>query len=1032
MDSDSFPARDSRFSLSFFAFLQQCQTASTYPIRSSVLLDAIANNPKMPPVSLMRGGWVPPPFDTRIENCWNMIENCLAAVWRGDKTYKYEQVYTAIEDYRIAVENLNVFLVARRSERVAAGRVVDKQLHAFCYSLRSRFVDWLKERLARVGAELAGLSGLELVGDYAGQWLRLHSFAKCCSRALKAVDSALQREPAALPVYYLCIREWDTCVLVPLKTRIRTQTTRLLQRSLDDECRNLRGVAIFRTVITSIDEIGDLKTLRVTRSSTDADAFTIAPLPRTTLEWNDPMMNLWITAFITLFWHGLSERLEWGKRRLEEPQVTQAILSCLDAVATRRHEGDLTPYEYTQTYTAFEDYRLALVDLETLLGPAAGTAGAIRSYYYRSLYNLFEEWLKKHSEGVRAELARTEGELMGVYADQWTRYHRFAEHSSRALRAVDETFVMGQRYSEEGSRYSYWPLPVYYLCLLEWNTYHCLGDGGTLEGLGIFRTLVDSIDLKDLRLARSRIDHKTFILVPGQRSACDVSIINSWITIFTTNFANGLTGMEESKLEERVEMVARHVELYRAAAKTLFHLQICHHIRSVNSALLASMSRYKEGSGYWGVCPSKFMELLDRDDRATLAALYTILKEANLKLGNPKFGSAFRTFLLRKGSEAVSLVKRQELERPFQSDTEFQEIMDSVIHEIVNQNSVCFCDNDAPGFLYDAVDRMLSPRTVDVESSERQEDNMILIFTKLGNREAFVTRYTASFIRNFLCSETHTLSDKVNGFTVKLLKSESPDLNLLVEMMSKIKQAKDCHRKFDGTLDKMDTTFPSSFIALSQSCSWSLPTGSSPPSTFTVPPQLKAANKAFEKFYGTEHQARKLSWMWHICHGELTACQIVILLLFNQRDTLYMTDIHAKASLPLSVLEPLLRKFVDVGILQRRGRSFTVNAKFNSSDTTSGTLDLRTSGRVGANGRQSCAKADKKTRESQGLALQAAVVRVMKDLLQTTLIELSTQVVELLRPRFHPEPDSIKSCVERLIKTEYLAWVDEQYIEYLP
>lgn len=131
-----------------------------------------------------------------------------------------------------------------------------------------------------------------------------------------------------------------------------------------------------------------------------------------------------------------------------------------------------------------------------------------------------------------------------------------------------------------------------------------------------------------------------------------------------------------------------------------------------------------------------------------------------------------------------------------------------------------------------------------------------------------------------------------------------------------------------------------------------------PPTTPFAPPQI--ISKTYERFalfYNNKHQGRKLTWLWHLCRGEIRAnylkaaagnkaaytfqvstYQMAILLLFNDSDTVTYEEMEQGTKLTKETLDPSIGMFIKAKVLKESpegakpeaGTSYTLNHGFKS------------------------------------------------------------------------------------------------------
>ncbi|KAK4443194.1 hypothetical protein QBC34DRAFT_443598 [Podospora aff. communis PSN243] len=470
----------------------------------------------------------------------------------------------------------------------------------------------------------------------------------------------------------------------------------------------------------------------------------------------------------------------------------------------------------------------------------------------------------------------------------------------------------------------------------------------------------------------------------------------------------------------------------------------------------------------------------------TFCAIHTIF--VAMEVDSTRFVAFFKTFLFRKASKAVKsaisgtpavvdplayvtalapVVKWAkrfvETTKPQTGRAKSQPINHEMCHAVaesavfraVNKNAICGDGANAAQLLFQASDAILSSATRLDEPVKESLDDMLLIYGYLQNKERFLEYFTKSHIRRMIQSP-HPYGTPTDKYVVEKLLAEgiSPNTDALRETLSPVFPGLVfCQRRYDtGDCDggEYDEEGPkgeccdrvAEFLPLSQSSSWALPPAP-PPFDFIPPLDFTDVEAIFETRYTDMYKGRKLSSAWHLSHGEvemslgagspslrfrLTVYQMAILLLFNEADVLCFDEIRVKTGLLAPMLEPLLEKFVDVGVLQRRGEEamvFSVNEDFRGE----GVIDLRILPEVTSCGDE---EIEKRIKDGQNLEIQAAIVRVMKSLRKATIPELTAKVVEQLQSRFSPTSDEIVKCLDQLVEKDYVERGDGDSIEYVP
>ena len=153
---------------------------------------------------------------------------------------------------------------------------------------------------------------------------------------------------------------------------------------------------------------------------------------------------------------------------------------------------------------------------------------------------------------------------------------------------------------------------------------------------------------------------------------------------------------------------------------------------------------------------------------------------------------------------------------------------------------------------------------------------------------------------------------------------------------------------------------------------------------------------------------------------------MVILLLFNDYETLTAKDIQSHTEIALEDMKRNLQSLVRSNLLLKdpsspknkieETDSFQINMNFKSKFHRV-KINL---GSVSKENVTQIAKTNKKITEDRKLAIQAAIVRIMKSRKTLTHTQLVNEVTRQLISRFPPDPVFIKRQIENLIERDYL------------
>jgi cullin 1 len=271
--------------------------------------------------------------------------------------------------------------------------------------------------------------------------------------------------------------------------------------------------------------------------------------------------------------------------------------------------------------------------------------------------------------------------------------------------------------------------------------------------------------------------------------------------------------------------------------------------------------------------------------------------------------------------------------------------------------------------------------------------------------------------------------------------------NKLQRMFQDMQISKDLNKEFRDHLEGVEYAKPvdSQFSILGTGF-WPLV----PPSTHFNPPyEISSEIDRFVRFYKHKHDGRKLTWMWHLCKGELRASycknsktpytfqvsiyQMAILLLFNDKDTNTYEDLATATQLNTDVLDQALAVILKAKVLlmsggekPKAGTTFRLNYDFKSKKIR---VNLNIGGVKEA--KQEEVETNKTIEEDRKLVLQSAIVRIMKARKKMKHTQLMSETINQIRSRFVPKVGDIKKCIEILLDKEYLERLDDDELGYL-
>lgn len=219
--------------------------------------------------------------------------------------------------------------------------------------------------------------------------------------------------------------------------------------------------------------------------------------------------------------------------------------------------------------------------------------------------------------------------------------------------------------------------------------------------------------------------------------------------------------------------------------------------------------------------------------------------------------------------------------------------------------------------------------------------------------------------------------------------------NKLHRMFTDMSVSADLNVKFTTTLregDRENQLGIGFIVYVLQAGAW--PLGLPPsPGPFHVPQQLEKSVQAFETFYHAQFNGRKLTWLHHLCQGELKfnylkksylvtvqTYQMALLLLFEHCDAIQCREAAASLRLSHDQLVKHAASLVDCKILMKstdgeleEDTVLTLNFDYYNKRTK-----FRVTGALQRDAPHDAEATHRSVDDDRKLYLQAAIVRIMK------------------------------------------------------
>ncbi|KAK0338175.1 hypothetical protein LTR02_001859 [Friedmanniomyces endolithicus] len=347
-------------------------------------------------------------------------------------------------------------------------------------------------------------------------------------------------------------------------------------------------------------------------------------------------------------------------------------------------------------------------------------------------------------------------------------------------------------------------------------------------------------------------------------------------------------------------------------------------------------------------------------------------------------------------------------------------------------------------------------------------EKSILVLRYLSDKDIFETYYKKHLCKRLLLKKSQSVEvekQMISRMKIELGNSFTLKLEAMFKDMTLSEELSNGYRNHvAGMNESSDAKRAELSIKVLTSMTWPLEAfrsgtdggeqeGGGGRTQIIYPASILRVKEGFERFYSQKYSGRKLTWQNNMGDADLKArfpnsrhavhdvnCStyaMLILLLFNElptNATATLEEIEARTNIPLDDLKRNLQSLAvapKTRFLIKEPMSRDINAgdrfKWNS-EYNSKFLRIKV-GVVSAGnkveGDRERKETEKKNNDSRGFAIEAAVVRIMKQRKELAHAQLLTETITQLTHQFRPDVNMIKKRVESLIEREYLERVEE-------
>lgn len=417
--------------------------------------------------------------------------------------------------------------------------------------------------------------------------------------------------------------------------------------------------------------------------------------------------------------------------------------------------------------------------------------------------------------------------------------------------------------------------------------------------------------------------------------------------------------------------------------------------------------------------------MIEQESKRDLSLLYPLLKTLTNGLG--PLIQKLTQHITQKGLEAIGTLQSENchiqfvesmldvhckytelIEQVFKRDQLFVGGLDKACSAVVNYRLVTRQPARAPELLAKYCDSLLKKSAKGISEIEIEDKltKSITVFKYVDDKDIFQKFYARMLAKRLIHQQSQSM-DAEESMIDRLKQTCGYEFtNKLHRMFTDMSVSMDLNSKFIAQLRQNDGDLNQQLgigfiVYVLQAGAWPL---SLPPSPgpFHVPQQLEKSIQSFEKFYHAQFSGRKLTWLHHLCQGELKfnylkksylvtvqTYQMALLLLFEQCDTLPCRDAAVSLRLAPDQLVKHAASLVDCKILKRKNNNDDDGGDNNSELDEDTVLILnfnysnkrtkfRVTGALQRDAPHDTEATHRSVDDDRKLYLQAAIVRIMK------------------------------------------------------
>ncbi|KAK6393040.1 hypothetical protein LTR65_002731 [Meristemomyces frigidus] len=346
-------------------------------------------------------------------------------------------------------------------------------------------------------------------------------------------------------------------------------------------------------------------------------------------------------------------------------------------------------------------------------------------------------------------------------------------------------------------------------------------------------------------------------------------------------------------------------------------------------------------------------------------------------------------------------------------------------------------------------------------------EKAITILRYLSDKDIFETYYKKHLCKRLLLNKSHSIAvekQMITRMKIELGNSFTLKLEAMFKDMTLSEDLANGYRNHVRKLGDADPKRVDLGINVLTAMTWPLEAfksaseqeGQESRAQVIYPPSIDRVRLGFERYYSEKHSGRKLTWQTNMGDADIkgtfpkskgdkprthdmncSTYAMLILLLFNDLpdgQSISLEEIQVRTNIPMNDLK---RNLQSLSVAQKTrllvkepmsreinaGDRFSFNENFKSEFTRFKIGVVSAGNKV--EGDKERKETEKKNNDSRGFAIEAAVVRIMKQRKDLAHAQLLTETITQLSAQFKPDVNMIKKRIESLIEREYLERIEE-------